>query len=92
MQQQNKEELEKLTHYLQTLVQTNGILFNELERSCSEDREVQVLLSEKLEKLILVNDKITENEMFSKFDINCLHNQKRLAKAPNTSSSHTLKK
>lgn len=92
LQQQNKEELEKLTHYLQTLVQINSILFGELERSCSEDREVQVLLSEKLEKLMLVNDKITENEMFSKFDINCLHNQKRLGKTPNSSNSQTLKK
>ena len=50
------------------------------------------MLSEKLEKLMLVNDKITENEMFSKFDINCLHNQKRLAKTPNSSSAQTLKK
>ena len=73
-------------------MQTNGILFNELERSCTEDREVQVLLSEKLEKLMLVNDKITENEMFSRFDTNSLHNQKRLAKTPNSSSSQTFKK
>jgi hypothetical protein len=73
------------------LVQTNEILFRELERSCTEDREVQVMLSEKLEKLMLANDKITETEMLSRFDLNAVH-QNRLVKGGHSSTTHTLKK
>lgn len=40
---------------------------------------------------MLVNDKITENELLNKFDLNLIH-QKKLAKNANTSSSHTIKK
>lgn len=72
-------------------MQTNEILFRELERSCTEDREVQVMLSEKLEKLMLANDKITETELLTRFDLNA-HPQNRLAKGGNSSSTHTLKK
>jgi hypothetical protein len=40
---------------------------------------------------MLVNDKITENEMFNKFDLNLLQ-QRRLVKTSNSSSSQNLKK
>lgn len=48
------------------------------------------MLSEKLEKLMLVNDKITETELLSKFDLNLLQ-QKKLTKNAHTSSSQTMK-
>jgi hypothetical protein len=48
---------------------------------------VQVMLSEKLEKLMIANDKITETEMLAKFDLNAIHHQKL-----NTHTSQTLKK
>ena len=58
-QDNNKEELLRLKTYLHTLISTNEHLYSELERSCSQDREVQVMLSDKLEKLLVINDKIT---------------------------------
>ena len=57
----NDAELIRLKEYLQTLVSANEQLFLELERSCAQDRRVQVMLSEKLEKLMTVNDKIEAN-------------------------------
>ena len=57
----NDAELIRLKEYLQTLVSANEQLFLELERSCAQDRRVQVMLSEKLEKLVTVNDKIEAN-------------------------------
>lgn len=55
--------------YLNTLVSTNEHLYSELERSCTQDREVQVMLSDKLSKLMVVNDKITENELVQKSNV-----------------------
>lgn len=55
----------RLKSYLQTLLSTNEHLYLELEKSCSQDRGVQVMLSDKLEKLMVINDKITENEIMS---------------------------
>jgi hypothetical protein len=52
---------------------------------------VQVMLSEKLEKLMIANDKITETEMLAKFDLNAIHHQ-RISKNTHTHTSQTLKK
>lgn len=64
-QAKNREELLRLKNYLQTLLSTNEHLYLELEKSCSQDRGVQVMLSDKLEKLMVINDKIAENEIMS---------------------------
>ena len=40
---------------------------------------------------MLANDKITETEMLSRFDLNFLH-QSKLVKGGHSSSTHTLKK
>jgi hypothetical protein len=47
-QDSNRAELLKLKGYLQTLVATNEHLYAGLEHSCSQDREVQLMLSDKL--------------------------------------------
>jgi len=49
------------------------------------------MLSEKLEKLMIANDKITETEMLAKFDLNAIHHQ-RISKNTHTHTSQTLKK
>lgn len=42
---------------------------------------------------MLANDKMTENELLNKFDLNQIHqlNPKKLVKNPHTSSSQTVK-
>lgn len=52
--------------YLQTLVSTNEELFRELEKSCAQDREVQVMLSDKLERLLIINDEVVQNDLQNK--------------------------
>ena len=47
------------------------------------------MLSEKLEKLMIANDKITETQMLAKFDLNAIHHKQLNT---HTSSSQTLKK
>jgi len=47
-QLKSQEELLRLKTYLQTLISTNEHLYSELEKSCAQDRNVQVMLSDKL--------------------------------------------
>ena len=64
--QQNKliedglAEKNRMKEHLFSLIQTNEMLFRELEKSCTEDRKVQKMLSGKLDKLVVANEKINE--------------------------------
>jgi len=64
---------------LKTFIETNQTLYRALERSCSEDRDIQIKLSEKLEKLLLTGEKITTNDILHQFDVKSLSKYQNFA-------------